>query len=60
MGIRKLDEPEPLAKMAIDILPDSILPDELTTGDTCKEKGLAHAGSLSRTRKHFQSRSTGQ
>ena len=49
MGLRKLDKPEPLAKMALNVLRDSILSNELTTGVIYNEKGLANDLGISRT-----------
>ncbi len=49
MGLPKLDKPEPLAKMAFNVLRDSILSNELTTGVVYNEKGLANDLGISRT-----------
>lgn len=49
MAIHKINKPEPLAKMALDVLRHSILTKELSTGVLYNEKTLADSLGISRT-----------
>ena len=49
MGLNKINKPEPLAKMALNALRNSILANELTTDKVYNEKSLAETLGISRT-----------